>query len=391
MFITFAIFLGIHAQTNNYYVSAESGVDSSSCGAKEAPCASINQVLTNYPGISCTVSVGPGVYATSSITLQRDAYVIIQGEGSPSIIASWYGGQFITTTTTSSVEFHDILITLSGTGDNFLFLNSPTNTAGFYNIALTYRNYDGNFVETDGGTIVINNVTLDGISSDSYFVADSTNQNAGSMQLVGSTFTNIILAEDGALLFYHSYGSVNLIIDQTVCTNITADYVFLGVWVKGGSANISITNSIFTNTNSYLAFLYIENDNLCTLFVQNTTWNNVTSGYMAGALEVLGPGHGIDEDFTFDKLNCTNCTSPISGALLIAYNSLLLSNSVFANNNGTVANDVVQAIPGNDPTLFSYSVTASYSSSSLLKAVVWDIRSNTVIEDISDLLPNPSS
>lgn len=381
-------FLDLFSQSTYYVIST--GTDSSSCGTQNAPCASINQVLTNYPGASFTVSIGAGTYATMAITLQRDAFVILQGTGNTFITTSWNSGSFITNTNTSGVEFHDLSITLSGSGEAFVILNSATNTVGFYNVGITYSGDNTSAcVALYGGSAVVSNVTITNSSFNGFFVMCVSAGEASNITITGSKFTNLTVGEEGGLLGFDAFGTANIVINGSTFDSIVTEYGFIGFWAQDSSQIVSITNNVFNNFKTYLPSIYFENDNQCVICVDSCTWCNLTAGFVCSALETLGSDDGNDHNITLSNLKFTNCSGLYAGALLVAFNSLNLSGSIFSANSGQYGNDVVQDLDYLTDK-FGFSITNSYSSSALPKAVVWNLSTDDVT-DISDQLPNPNA
>lgn len=389
--VVFLLFTIYCQDSITYYVDAVSGSDTSDCGAKSTPCVSINKVITNYPDSSYTVSIAGGTYPTNQINFRNSVIIIFQGTGNTSITANWSAGSFISNSQISSLEFHDLALTLSGVGSDFLTLSGVGNTAGFYNIILSYVEFtSGNFINVNGGSLIINNLTLTKAVFDSTFIYDVSKGDNSNISLTGSTFSNLTILQKGGLFVFNGYGAANILIDSTTFDNIRADYVFIGFWAADVNQTIIISNNIFNNTKSYLPCVYMENDYQCVINIQNTTWNNATADFVSGALETLGSNNGQDHNITLNSLRFSNCKGNYTGGVFVAYNSLVLSNSVFTNNSNSAgyANDVVQGLDSKSSN-FKYFITNSFSLSSLPKAIVWDHSSGSIL-DISDALPDHS-
>lgn len=395
-FFLFSI-LNIYAQTYVHYVST-SGSDSSSCGTQDVPCATINQIFSNYPRESFTLLISPGTYNTTSILLEKDVFIVFQGLDNPLIGAVWRNGTFITNTELSSVEFHDLSIDLIGNGGGFFVsLNASANFANFFNVILSYSGFTSGFlVNMYSGSLLISNITLNGASLEDYFVYDRSEGDETNITVTGSTFTNLNLAYYSGLIVFEAFGAANILIDSNTFTNVTAGGDVIMIIAKDLDEYISIKNNVFVNVQARMPSVFLQNDYLCTILVDNCTWENVSSEFVAGALEAVGYDDANDHNITLNRLSFTNCSGPYSGGLFVAYNSLNLSNSVFVSNIGqyanAYANDVVQGLDRYSATL-SYNVTNSTSTSTAYnvpKAVVWNMDTNYVV-DISDQLPDPSS
>jgi hypothetical protein len=127
---------------------------------------------------------------------------VIQGTRNPTINASWRSGVFITNSGTSSIELHDLALTLSGSGTSFTTLNAAENSVGLHNVVLTYSGYaSGDFVDVNGGSVVLNNITLVGASFDAYFILDLSDGEDTNVTVTGSTFTNLNVGE-GVFFFF---------------------------------------------------------------------------------------------------------------------------------------------------------------------------------------------
>lgn len=373
--------LSVYSQST-YYVSSK-GSDSSTCGTKNDPCAEIDQVLTNYPGSSYTVSIGAGTYFPTQITLQKDAVVIFQGIENPFITPLWRIPSFITNSATSGFEFHDVSITLSGSGDAFTTLNGTGNAVGFYNVNLTYSGYiSGAFVIVAGGSLVISNMTVTDAIFSGYFINDLSNSNDNQVVITGSTFTNLTTGEHGCFLI----GSANIMINSSTFTGICADSAFISFTAEDSNQFMSITNNVFSNIYSILPHIYIRNFYLSGTYIDNTTWSNSTCYFESGTLVILGSDDKGENNITLTNLKFNNCHGSYTGGILSAFISLNISNCNFSGGHGEYGNDVVHVT---HYVYFTVNITNCYSTSPLPKAGILNATTYTVV-DISDQFPDPS-
>lgn len=400
--VIITLLLTVFGQDATYYVST-TGKDSTTCGTEAVPCATINQVITNYPKDSYTVSIAAGIYSMSQIVLQGNAFVVFQGNGNPTVVASWDSSSFIMNTNTSGFEFRDLSLNLSTNSDmDFSMLNRGANTAGFYNIALTcsssaYEYIYSDFIHMNAGSLVISNITFSQAIFYTNFIMSYGNYEGNyedsNVIITGSIFTNFTFLENGGLLRSECEGNSKILLNSTSFNGNSAQDVFISVKAWGGDQILTVSNNVFNNINTFAPSLYVENDYEITINIQNSTWNNITaSSSFSGAVGILGADDGSDYEITLNNLTFTNCVGVYAGALLVGYNSLNLSNAIFANNTysegGKYGNDVVQALDDGSAS-FKCNITHSYSSSALPKAVIWNVSSDDVT-DISGQLPNPS-
>lgn len=378
-------FLSVYCQLA-YYVTS-TGKDSSSCGSQNSPCATINQVMTNYPGVSYTVFIGAGTYVTTPITLQRDAFVIFQGTDNPTILALWDSGSFITHSAQAGFEFHDVFLELNGSGGDFTTLNHGSNAVGFYNIVLSYsKNTTGVFLSLAGGTSVVSNMTITNTNFLGSLIDLSGLNDDCNITVSGCTFTNLTIDRDGGFFSFDTYATANIIINGSTFANIISGFELIEVGFSAYSDQIlSIINSVFNNIDASQPSVYVWNDYWGVIYVFNSTWTNITGKTFCGALEIDNDNEEGDCNFTLSNLKFTNCSAPYVGALYIYANSLDLSDSMFSGNSGQV-NDLAQGFY--PPDQFGCDISNCYSSSALPKAIILNLNSGAVT-DISDQLPNP--
>lgn len=388
--IFFFFLVVISTQETTYYVN-ESGSDTATCGEETSPCASINQVITNYPGLSYIMSIAAGSYTTSQIILQNDAHVTFQGNGNPTIVTAWKSDSFIEN---SNFEFYDLTLQLTGGGSDFSSLSGSGNNVGFYNIALIYwPDYtNGNFIDMNSGLLTINNLTFNQATFDSYFIYDSTGDGEGSISrisIIGSTFSNLSIQKDGGFLYFDAIGHTIITVDSTSFNSISAGNIFIKIWSLDYNQIVTITNNVFNNTDTYEPSVLINNTWDCDTLIQNTTWNFAVSHVMGGAIGDINSDYSLDSNITLENLSFNNCVGNLSGAVYVESSWLILSNSYFNNNTGGYyANDLVIAYTRYTQ-VFNYTITNSYSSCALPKAIVVNL-SNDDIQNISDLLPFPT-
>lgn len=374
----------LNAQTTFYVMS--SGSDSSSCGSQTSACASINQVLVNYPGISCTVSIGSGTFTTTPLAFQRDAFVIFQGVGNTIVATLWDSGTFITNTDTSNFEFHDLSIALSNGGNHNSFtVMGPSNSVGFYNVMLTLSAFTGNLININGGVLVFSNVSLLSGSINSYFIVDTSSDVVDTnVTFIRSTFSNLAITDMGTLFLLENLGTKIAVFDSSTFANITAAGAFIYFYTPNAVLILSVSNCLFSKINAVYDPLYMEAQFDSTITVINTAWITTSSGFIAGAMGIFPQkNEEINPNITLNNLTVTDCHGPETGGFFLTYDTLLLTNSTFSGNTGqyVYANDVVLSQKSGS---HSYSFAGSCSTSAAPQAVIETSTGELI--DISQLL-----
>lgn len=392
------VFFGVYAQSTIYYVSL-TGIDNPSCGGKDFPCASINQVLINYPGESYVVSIEAGMHLINEIVFEKNASVIFQGAGAGNTIVmtaeSWNNSDtYIANTPSSGFEFHDLSLDVSRLGrGNFTYLESKGNKVAFFNVVVTCKPGIV-LVHLFGGVVVVDNASFtDRIG----YVILKNYADVGtdtSVNISNSTFSNM-WSEMGGLVFLTGPGVTEVVLDRTSFYNVSTTIHFVTANLVDAGGAVTVTNNVFNITAAQGPAVRVGlSRNKSATFVQNTTFIDCTSTvYFSGALGINRSDTSVvDNPVALDTLRFQFCTGPFAGALYVGYASLNLTRSLFAASVATepdfpTGNDVFIAYPSASAR-FQYSITDSYSSSALPKAVVWTDDTNSSA-DISNTLPEP--
>jgi hypothetical protein len=268
---------------------SSSGADSNACTIT-APCASFAHAYTMVGANGIIAALDPGKYGPIAIT----GPVTINGNGWAAITAPASG-------------------------------NGITVTAGSGNVTLTGLEIDGadaalnGIVFNSGGNLTVKNCLLKD------FIADTQNGQTGNGILIAPTtgaitFTIVdtIISNNASagIIYEPSSGSATAtgVIDHVVVTGSSNYYASIGAdmaYVSGGSADITISNSVISNnTEAYGVYAYAVHGSIAmTLDNDEISYNYYGIYNNSGSTMVLGrstitnnSGYGIDNTGTIDTL-----------------------------------------------------------------------------------------
>lgn len=271
----------------------QSGSDLVGNGSSLAPFASITAALTAI-GTSATVtdpytvSVGPGVYAES--TLVVDAYISIQGSTNTTIDATSltlnegsniYNTSINTSNVTiepsSNVTFQNV--TLSSSTSNTTILNSGDLTV-INSKSINNVTYEGGTVSDKNSTylqtVYVTDVTNYSTTSTAYA---SLSVNNSTVTVLGSSFSGTATASNSAVI---SVGS------STFAQNLTATDSTVTVNGSTVSGDVTADNSELTVNSSYLAG-EVDGSNNAIVELSGESYPKNGVSLATGATEALVP------------------------------------------------------------------------------------------------------